>query len=183
MLLPAHKTYLLGLARKIIESKCKHEQYKQEIPQDEILLKKRGAFVTLHKKGELRGCIGYIIGYKPMWETIQEMAIAAAFQDPRFSPVQEKELEDIEIEISVLTDMIPVTNVEEIEIGRDGLYIVHPRGSGLLLPQVATEWGWDKDSFLRQVCKKAGLASHAWKDSDASLYRFMAIIFSEKDFK
>jgi len=142
-----------------------------------ILRELRGAFVTLHKHGQLRGCIGLIEAIKPLAETVQEMAMAAAFRDPRFPPLQSEELPDIEIEISVLTPFRQITDVGEIEVGKHGLYIEKGYQRGLLLPQVATEYKWDRDTFLRQTCLKAGLHPEAWKDPDSRIFVFSAEIF------
>jgi AmmeMemoRadiSam system protein A len=139
-----------------------------------------GAFVTLQEKGELRGCIGHMWSNEELYRLVQQMAVAAATEDPRFEPVQQEELADIDIEISVLSPMQLVKDVSEIQVGRDGLYIVAGPYAGVLLPQVATEWGWDRDEFLREVCLKAGLPSDAWKKG-ATLYRFSAQVFGEKE--
>ncbi len=147
-----------------------------------ILKEKRGAFVTLHKKGELKGCIGYIEGYKPLAETIQEMAISAAFKDPRFDPVQLDEVDDLDIEISVLTPLKKIKDVNEIEVGKHGIYLKRGYYSGLLLPQVATENNWDRTTFLNNTCRKAGLGRDEWKEKDAEIYIFSADIFGEKEF-
>lgn len=140
-----------------------------------------GAFVTLHRFGELRGCIGQIEARDPLDQAVAHCAVAAATRDPRFPPLTERELDaQTEIEISVLTPMEPVRSIDEIEVGRDGLLIEQGPRSGLLLPQVATEWNWDRDTFLARTCRKAGLPPDAWKRG-AQLYRFQAEIFSEKN--
>jgi AmmeMemoRadiSam system protein A len=178
MLTKEQQKVLLDLARQSISS---HLTGKTLIkPVDEAFAVKRGIFVSLHKHGDLRGCIGYIKGYKDLVSSIVEMAQSAAFKDPRFDPVSLKELEDIEIEISILSEMVLVHDIKEIEIGRDGLYLQHPYGSGLLLPQVPVEWKWDLDTFLKQICYKAGLPIGSWRDDKAELYRFSAEIFSEQ---
>ena len=118
-----------------------------------------GAFVTLKKKGALRGCIGHIVGHYPLAETISRMAVAAAFQDPRFPPVTRAEWPTIDMEISVMTPLKEITDTAAIEVGRHGIYIQKGDRSGLLLPQVATEYGWDRLTFLEQTCRKAGLRS------------------------
>jgi AmmeMemoRadiSam system protein B/AmmeMemoRadiSam system protein A len=143
----------------------------------ERLKELRGAFVTVTEKGRLRGCIGHIKGTKPLYRTVEEMAAAAAFDDPRFSPITKDELKDLEIEISVLTPFKQITDVKEIEVGKHGLYIQKGYYSGLLLPQVATDYKWDRDTFLEQTCLKAGLPSNAWKEKDAKIYIFSADIF------
>ncbi|HOZ01454.1 MAG TPA: AmmeMemoRadiSam system protein A [Candidatus Syntrophosphaera sp.] len=174
------KQELLQLARQSIAGHW--TRHKPQRPEEPEFLKKRGVFVSLHSQGELRGCIGYIQPYKNIADSVIEMAQAAAFQDPRFTALSEKELDDVDIEISVLSEMTPVLNTSEIKIGRDGLYIKHPRGSGLLLPQVPTEWNWDLKTFLKQICRKAGLHDEAWKDEGAQLYRFEAEVFGDADF-
>ncbi len=146
-------------------------------PLTDTLREKRGAFVTLHKGDALRGCIGYIRAQKPLYQTIQEMAQAAAFQDSRFKPVTGEELKDISIEISVLTPLKKINRIEEIAVGTHGIYIVKQFHSGLLLPQVATENRWDRETFLRHTCAKAGLPEDAWRESDAEIYIFSADIF------
>lgn len=137
----------------------------------------RGAFVTLHKHGQLRGCIGLIEAVKPLAETVQEMARAAAFRDPRFPPLTPEELPAIDIEISVLTPFRRITDVGEIEVGKHGLMIEKGYNRGLLLPQVATEYKWDRETFLRQTCLKAGLPPEAWKEPDCKIFIFSAEIF------
>lgn len=142
-----------------------------------ILQEPRGAFVTLHLKGCLRGCIGLIEAIKPLAETIQEMAYAAAFGDPRFPPLTAREFKDIALEISVLSPLHKIKNVDEIKVGEHGLYIRLGSSRGLLLPQVATEYKWDRDTFLQQTCSKACLPPTAWKDPQAEIYIFSADIF------
>jgi hypothetical protein len=171
------KKTLHHIAKTVIENlaKGKHvPEFKVEAP---ILKENRGAFVTIQKKGQLRGCIGYIEGHGPLYKTIEEMAGAAAFRDPRFSPVTERELSDLEIEISVLTPLKKITDINEIEVGKHGIYIKQGWYSGLLLPQVATEYGWDRKTFLEHTCQKAGLPTQAWKDKNTEIYIFSADIF------
>ena len=141
------------------------------------LKEKRGAFVSLHKHGQLRGCIGYVHGVKPLAEAINDMAIAAAFKDSRFPPLNENELEDLDIEISVLTPMKQISNIDEIEVGKHGLMMIKGPYSGLLLPQVATQYNWDRQTFLSETCHKAGLPIDAWKDDETEIYIFSADIF------
>jgi MEMO1 family protein len=141
------------------------------------LKEKRGAFVSLHKKGQLRGCIGFIQPTKPLHQTVEEMAAAAAFDDPRFPPLTKNELKDLELEISVLTPLQRVKDIQEIEVGKHGLYIKKGFHAGLLLPQVATDYNWDRMTFLEETCRKAGLPRNAWKEKDAEIYLFSADIF------
>lgn len=180
MLNKEEKETLLRMARETLQ------QYmtRGTIPEYEVtspaLQEAWGAFVTLQEHGQLRGCIGHMWSSEQLYRLVQQMAIAAATEDPRFEPVQQEELADIDIEISVLTPMQVVKDISEVEIGRDGLYIVAGPYAGVLLPQVATEWGWDRDEFLREVCFKAGLPANAW-NKGATLYRFSAQVFGEKE--
>ncbi|HID32837.1 MAG TPA: AmmeMemoRadiSam system protein A, partial [bacterium (Candidatus Stahlbacteria)] len=141
------------------------------------LKEKSGAFVTITKQGRLRGCIGFIIGIKPLYETVSEAAQSAATRDSRFPPLSPEELKDIEIEISVLTEPVLVRDLSEIKVGRDGLIIKRGLYQGLLLPQVAVENDWDLDEFLAHTCVKAGLSPDAWKKKGTSIYRFSAEVF------
>jgi len=145
----------------------------------EILKEKRGVFVTLTEHGELRGCIGYIEGIEPLYEAVMDNAVNAAVNDSRFSPVKEAELGDIEIEISVMTPLRPIKDIEEIQVGTHGLYIKNGYYRGVLLPQVATEYGWDRKTFLEQVSRKAGMNRNAWEDKNSVIYIFSAQIFHE----
>jgi len=139
----------------------------------------KGVFVSLHKEGRLRGCIGNIEGRKPVYQAITDLALESAFGDPRFPGLRAEELPMVEIEISVLTKLTRVQNIEEIEVGKHGLYIRKGFNSGLLLPQVATEFGWDRNTFLEQTCWKAGLPEDAW-EKGAEIYIFGAEVFGEK---
>jgi len=144
-----------------------------------VLREKRGAFVTLKKRGHLRGCIGYIQAVKPLHESIERMALAAAFEDPRFPALRKEELKDLSLEISVLTPLREIQDVGEIQVGVHGLYIVRGQCAGLLLPQVAVEYGWDRETFLRETCHKAGLPPEAWRDANTRIYVFSADIFGD----
>jgi len=171
------KKTLHQIARTVIENKTKGKPVPEFKIDSPMLQEYRGAFVTLQKRGQLRGCIGYIDARAPLGKTVEEMAEAAAFRDPRFSPVTERELPDLQIEISVLTPFKKISDIREIEVGKHGLYITKKWYSGLLLPQVATEYGWDRQTFLEHTCQKAGLPSNAWKEKDAEIYIFSADIF------
>jgi AmmeMemoRadiSam system protein B/AmmeMemoRadiSam system protein A len=171
------KKTLHQIAKTVIENKARGKtvpDFKIESP---VLKENRGAFVTIHKRGQLRGCIGYIEGRGPLHKTIEEMAEAAAFRDPRFTPVKEKELPELELEISVLTPLKKIKDVDEVQVGKHGIYIKKGWYAGLLLPQVATEYGWDRQAFLEHTCQKAGLPSNAWKEKDTEIYIFSADIF------
>ncbi len=176
------KIYLLRLAREVISKKVLGLEPEIPEPPTEKLRENRGAFVTLNKNGQLRGCIGYIEGVKPLYLTIADMAESAAFRDPRFPPVSADEVPDLEIEISVLTPLRPIDSLDEIQVGRDGILIRQGFYQGLLLPQVATEYGWGQERFLSETCHKAGLPSDCWRDPDTDILIFSADIFSERDF-
>ncbi len=171
------KKYLLSVARKSIEEHLSGRKYEPPEPPTSKLKEKRACFVTLKRYGKLRGCIGLIEPVMPLYKAVSEMAISAAFKDPRFFPLTKEEMEGLKIEISILTPFKKISSPEEIEVGRDGLYIRKGFYSGLLLPQVAVEWGWDRYEFLRQVCYKAGLGPDDWKN--AEIYTFQAEIIEE----
>jgi AmmeMemoRadiSam system protein A len=173
----------LKLAEDSIESIFEKREIGLEKPEDVIFSGKCGGFVTLHKNGKVRGCIGYIRAYKTLFETIIEMARAAAFDDPRFPSLERIEMDEIDIEISVLSELISVTDYSKIEVGKHGLYVKNGFASGLLLPQVATEWRWDKNIFLEQTCLKAGLNKNSWKKPETEVYKFTAEIFSNRQKK
>lgn len=175
---------LIKLARDSISSNFKGDGVSVDDDIKKEFNEKQGVFVTLTKEGELRGCIGFAEPVMELWKGVVEAAKAAAFEDPRFSPLEKRELKDIAVEVSVLSKpkLIEVSNHEEylnkIKIGRDGLVIRGDYGSGLLLPQVAPEWGWDVKEFLENTCRKAGMDGGCWKDLDNKLYSFRAQIFS-----
>ncbi len=178
---PEEKRYLLQLARNTITARLNQQPLPEAKPITENLKVHTGAFVTINKRGQLRGCIGYVEGIKPLYQAVQDLALSAAFNDPRFPPLTKSELPQTEIEISVLTPLTPVHNISEIKVGRDGLLVKNGFYEGLLLPQVATEYGWDVETFLSETCIKAGLPPSAWKDPDTEIFKFSALIFSEKD--
>jgi AmmeMemoRadiSam system protein A len=139
-----------------------------------------GAFVTLHIKGDLRGCIGYIIAQKPLFETIVEAAKHSAFGDPRFPELIRDELDEVEIEISVLSEFVPIKTYEEIEVGKHGL-LLEEGGRAVLLPQVATEQNYNRAQFLTALCHKAGLYGNYWKERMLNIKIFTALVFSEEE--
>ena len=171
------KKTLHDIAHTVIWNKASGKAVPEFHVESERLKELRGAFVTVTKKGSLRGCIGHIRGLKPLYITIEEMAACAAFDDPRFPPITKNELKDLSIEISVLTPFKEITDVSEIEVGKHGIYMEREYYSGLLLPQVATEYGWDRNTFLEHTCRKAGLPPDAWKEKDTRIYIFSADIF------
>ncbi len=137
-----------------------------------------GCFVTIKKRGELRGCIGNFISEQPLYLLVQEMAVSAATRDPRFYPMKKDDLADFTIDISVLSPLTRADSVEEIQVGVHGIYIVKGSYRGVLLPQVATEYGWDRDQFLQHTCVKAGLPQDAWQ-GECDIYIFSAQVFGE----
>ena len=146
-----------------------------------MLEENMGAFVTLHEDRELRGCIGNMAGGGPLYQTVADMAIEAATGDPRFSGLAAKEIEKIGIEISVLSPLKRVSGYKEVKIPGDGVLIRSGFRSGVFLPQVATETGWNRDQFLTYLCAhKAGLPPDAWKDPATDIYVFSAEVFAEK---
>jgi len=184
MLTENDRKVLLRVARGALEALLGGEPLPRPAIESDALRAPCGAFVTLKNRGRLRGCIGIFESRKPLWETVQQMAVAA-MRDPRFlsNPVTETELPDIDIEISVLSPLQATQNpLEEIELGRHGISISSPYGSGCFLPQVATETGWSKEEFLSQCASmKAGLPADAWKWPDVTVYRFEAEVFGEKE--
>ena len=181
MLTAEQRQTLLSIARRSIEAVLDGRRPELDPAQlDETLLTPSGAFVSLHTKGgDLRGCIGSIEAVAPLCKAVQANAVNAAFRDPRFRPVTPEELPNLHIEISVMSPIVGVTDVAEIEVGRDGLIIRRGGRAGLLLPQVATQYGWDRETFLRQTCVKAGLPPDSWHDSACRVERFSAEVFGE----
>lgn len=175
------KKELLEVARQTISHKLLHGNFEQAVPSGPNLARPCGAFVTLHKDGELRGCIGTFLSNRPLINTVQDMAISAAERDPRFPSLCPDELESIDIEISALSPLRQIEDVSEIEVGRHGIYITRGFYSGVLLPQVATEYGWDRETFLQHTCLKAGLPAEAWKEKDTRIEIFDAQVFGEKN--
>jgi AmmeMemoRadiSam system protein A len=179
---PETRQALLVLARRSIATRLvggrllvKGEDYAEVAPQP------RGAFVTLtDRNGELRGCIGHVLPHLPLDETVVSMAVAAALEDSRFDPVRAGEVPSLHIEISALTVPEPATSPEAVEVGRHGLIVSRGWAKGLLLPQVPSEWGWDREEFLRHTCMKAGLPPDAWRDPSTKIEWFEAEVWGEE---
>lgn len=169
------KKQLLKIARSSIKARLKKEKYSP--PGIPSLETEKGAFVTLKIDGYLRGCIGLIKVNRPLYETIAEMAVAAAFEDPRFPPLTDDDFENLEYEISVLSPLERVHDFNKIKVGQDGLMIKMDLNSGLLLPQVATDNDWNITQFLEQTCLKAGLPKNSYKEKTAEVYKFSAEVF------
>jgi len=177
----SEKKRLLSIARKSIESNLDGKPLPRFTVTEPTLNTPCGAFVTLRRDGDLRGCIGRFVTDRPLHEVVSSMAIAAATEDPRFRPVTRSELDKLDLEISVLSPLKKMSDPKELELGKSGIYIVKGMRSGCFLPQVAEETGWSKEEFLSHCCaEKAGLEPDAWK-KDADVFLFTAIVFSEKD--
>ncbi|HOJ68614.1 MAG TPA: AmmeMemoRadiSam system protein A [Candidatus Hydrogenedentes bacterium] len=184
------KAYLLRLARECIAARLRRDAPPPEDPIEHggRLGQPAGAFVTLHRRGELRGCIGQLFADQSLARVVREQAINAAFHDPRFPPLSPSEFPGIDVEISVLipgpepgSPLVPVSGPDDIVIGRDGLFLRMPDGrAGVLLPQVPEEQGWDIAGFLEGICRKTGAGPNAWKQPGARLYRFEAEVFGER---
>jgi hypothetical protein len=181
------KRFLLEVARESIRSWISSTRFRHEPDLQSIIsldrpqvLEDSGAFVTLHKNGELRGCVGHFDAGYPLYLVVRDMAIEAATNDNRFPPVYYAELKDIDIEISVLTPLKKIESPDEIVLGRDGIYMIKEGKSGTFLPQVANETGWTKDEFLGHCSRdKMRMSWEDWKT--AELFTYEAIIFSEKN--
>jgi hypothetical protein len=170
---------LLTLSRNCLEDFLKRGRRTINEPGSPELLERRGVFVTLHRHGELRGCIGVPEPVSPLFQAAQECALSAARTDPRFPPMTAVELPNVKIEISVLSPLEAVEEIDSIVIGVHGLLLNHQGRRGLLLPQVPVEHGWDREQFLEQLCRKAHLPATAWKEG-AKIERFSAFVFGEK---
>jgi AmmeMemoRadiSam system protein B/AmmeMemoRadiSam system protein A len=176
----AERAELLHIARKSVEAAVKdHKLYDWHGSQFPALMQERGAFVTLKKHGQLRGCIGYPSPIKPLGLTVRDVAAMAAVQDSRFRPVTVAELDQLEYEISVLSPLRRVLDIKQIQVGRHGLVMKQGRREGLLLPQVPVEQGWDLTTFLDETCLKAGLPQGAWKDPETDIFMFTSLVFGE----
>ncbi len=172
---------LLNIARGAIDARLKGLSYQMPEIVDPELFEPRGAFVTLHKREQLRGCIGTFAAEKPLCQTVADMAVSAAFNDPRFSPLTPSELDEVDIEISVLSPLREIRDTNEIQVGIHGIYLINGPFHGVLLPQVATEHGWDRETFLDQSCLKAGMGPGCWRDPTTKILIFCAEVFGEKE--
>ena len=181
MLSTIHRNHLLSIARESIAGVLQGRPLEIDLDQfDEPLRRPSGAFVSLHTlEGDLRGCIGSVHPVAPLCHAVSSSAVHAAFRDPRFHPMTRDELSLVRIEISVMSPVVPVVETEEIEVGTHGLIVRRGDRAGLLLPQVAIEYGWDRETFLEQTCRKAGLPSGSWQDPACRLERFSAEVFGE----
>lgn len=174
------KTVLLDIARRAIVGCVRSGKINVEPREEKALNVRRGCFVTITRDGQLRGCIGNFQSEWPLFREVAEMAVASATKDPRFYPMQEEDLDDFSIEISVLSPLKKIEDPEKIQVGIHGIYLEKGYHRGVLLPQVAAEHNWDRSTFLQQTCIKAGLPGDAWQDEDVEIYIFGAEIFNDK---
>ena len=176
MFTEAQQRALVAIARAAVTESTTGQAIAR--PEQPDLPEASGAFVTLKRNGRLRGCIGTLECRRPLREEVARIAVSAARDDPRFAPLAASELDDLDVEVSVLgpLEAIDPFDVSSIVIGRHGLVVEQGRRRGLLLPQVATEWGWTREMFLSQTCRKAGLPPDAWR-TGALVYRFTALVF------
>jgi len=168
----------LQLARAAVVEAVSHRQLPDEFPREGVFAERRGVFVTLHLRNRLQGCIGVIDANEPLGEAIVRCAASAALEDPRFAPIRADQLDELSIEISLLSPLQPIAP-ESIELGRHGLLVRVHTQRGLLLPQVALEHRLTREQFLEETCRKAGLDRDAWREPEALLFAFTCEIFSE----
>lgn len=174
----AEQRLLLETAREAIVSFITTGSVPDREVAAEKLQSRQGCFVSIKMNGKLRGCIGNFISDKPLIQLVQEMAVAAATKDPRFYPMKKQDLAEFKVEISVLSPLQKISSIEEIEVGTHGIYLERNFHRGVLLPQVATEYGWDRDAFLQQTALKAGMGRDDWKEN-TDIYIFSAQVFGE----
>ncbi|WP_303721981.1 AmmeMemoRadiSam system protein A [Malonomonas rubra] len=172
---------LLAIARDAIISIVEKRDH-LPLPREEKALNERsGCFVTLKQNDKLRGCIGNFQSERPLYMEVAEMAVASATKDPRFPPMEKAELDNFSLELSILSPLEKIDDVEQIEVGTHGIYLEKNFSRGVLLPQVAAQYGWDRVTFLQQTCQKAGLMPDAWQETDADIYIFSAQIIKEQN--
>lgn len=173
------KSALLALARATIVARVTGQPLPEVARPTKGLESQSGCFVTIKQQGQLRGCIGSFVASRPLWQTVQEMAVSAATRDPRFYPMKPADLADFSLEISVLSPLQLIQSLDEIKVGTHGIYLIKGAAHGVLLPQVATEYGWDRETFLRHTCLKAGLPENSWQ-KECELYIFSADVFGDE---
>ncbi len=177
---PKEKSVLLEIARKAIETYVRTGDTYIE-PREEMSLNIRsGCFVSIKQNGRLRGCIGNFQSEFPLFREVTEMAVASATKDPRFYPLKTEDLDSISLEISVLSPLHKIEDINEIKVGTHGIYLEKGYYRGVLLPQVAVEHKWDRETFLKQTCLKAGLPTDSWKAEDAAIFVFSAQVFGDQ---
>ena len=179
MLSEKDASILLNIARDAITSLVEKQDYQPPPREEKALNERSGCFVTIKQNGQLRGCIGNFQSELPLFLEVAQMAVASASKDPRFHPLEKSELDNFNLEISVLSPLEKIEDTELIEVGTHGIYLEKNFSRGVLLPQVASEYGWDRPTFLQQTCQKAGLPHNAWQDADTDIYIFSAQIIKE----
>jgi hypothetical protein len=184
---PTEKRTLIRLARDTLKRYLEDREtlleaeVDREYPLTENLKQRCGVFVTLKKDGQLRGCIGSLVGEVPLYQGVMKNALNAALRDPRFPPVEKSEFEDLEVEISVMTPLQRIEDYKKIRLGTDGVIIRKGYQQAVYLPQVASETGWNLDQFLASLCRKAGLPLREYRSGDMDFYIFQALVFQEKE--
>lgn len=178
LLTTEEQQHLLRIARETIVAHVSGKSIPVVEKPTKGLKLKNGCFVTIKQKGQLRGCIGNFVSDIPLHQLVQEMAVSASTRDPRFYPMKPADLDDFELDISVLSPLKRITSMDSILVGKHGIYIVKNNNRGVLLPQVATEYGWDRDTFLNHTCIKAGLPEDAWQ-KECEIYIFTALVFGD----
>jgi AmmeMemoRadiSam system protein A len=181
-LVDRERQLLLEVARRVLSAAVERREFHENFPTSEILQRPAGAFVTLRRRGRLRGCMGQLASGDPLVEVVAHCAKSAALEDPRFESVRPPEVAELEIELSVLSPLFEIS-LHQIEIGKHGLLISRALQRGVLLPQVAAEFRWTAERFLEETCTKAGIERDAWKHPDTRVEGFTAEIFSESEFR
>ncbi|SEA14959.1 hypothetical protein SAMN05660420_01388 [Desulfuromusa kysingii] len=179
MLAKTDATELLTIARDAITHQINNEAYRLEPRKEGPLTTQSGCFVTITQQGRLRGCIGHFQAQQPLFKEVAAMAVAAACHDPRFKPMDRADLDNFELEITILSPLEKISDINQIIVGTHGIYIIKGSNRGVLLPQVATEYGWDRETFLQQTCIKAGLPENSWLHPEAELFIFSGEIIHE----
>lgn len=179
MLSEKDASILLNIARDAITSLINKQNYQPPPREEKDLNERSGCFVTIKQDGQLRGCIGNFQSERPLFQEVAVMAVASASKDPRFHPLEKAELENFNLEISVLSPLEKIEDTDLIEVGTHGIYLEKNFSRGVLLPQVATDHNWDRTTFLQQTCQKAGLHTDAWQEADTDIYIFSAQIIKE----
>lgn len=172
---------LLKVARSAIDACLTHTQPLEDEVNDALLNQTAGCFVTIHQNGQLRGCIGNFVSNQPLHREVAQMAVAAATADPRFYVMGADDVGNYSLDISILSPLMKIDNIEQIEVGTHGLYLEKDYSRGVLLPQVAIEQGWDRQTFIEQTCIKAGLSADAWKSPQTTLSIFSAQVITENE--
>ncbi|WP_321371511.1 AmmeMemoRadiSam system protein A [uncultured Desulfuromusa sp.] len=179
MLSKNEATDLLKIARNAIVHQIKNEVYLPDAKKETALNSHSGCFVTITQNGRLRGCIGNFQSQQPLYKEVAAMAVEAASHDPRFPPMSLKDLDNFKLEITILSPLEKIDDTDQIQVGTHGIYMIKGYNRGVLLPQVATEYGWDKEQFLQQTCIKAGLSEKSWQHPETEIFIFSGEIIHE----